>query len=251
MPHWPGQAKHVRNIPRDDPTPGAACSLTRATNRQSATSGTPRPTIRSLPGHGTGLEGPQAPAACNFRHCRGSEPIPMLSPRTWPAPRVPDEDPLLLAPALTAPVAARARRQRHLRRRRHRRAGDHLEAGLRPAVEQPLRLPPGGAGRRAVRRHPRATSSRSTAARCSSPRRTSPASTRTRPPSTTTSSPATRPRRRRSSPCTSSVDQRSAYARSLLKQDIFHFDGNDRWYYDREKVAGRVRRNWTRCGSSR
>ena len=31
------------------------------------------------------------------------------------------------------------------------------------------------------------------------------------------------------------VDQRSAYARSLLKQDIFHFDGNDRWYYDREK----------------
>jgi carboxyl-terminal processing protease len=31
------------------------------------------------------------------------------------------------------------------------------------------------------------------------------------------------------------VDQRAAYARSLLKQDIFRFDGNDRWYYDREK----------------
>jgi carboxyl-terminal processing protease len=30
------------------------------------------------------------------------------------------------------------------------------------------------------------------------------------------------------------VDQRSAYARSLLKQDIFDFSGNDRWYYDRE-----------------
>jgi carboxyl-terminal processing protease len=31
------------------------------------------------------------------------------------------------------------------------------------------------------------------------------------------------------------VDERAAYARSLLKQDIFHFDGEDRWYYDREK----------------
>ena len=30
------------------------------------------------------------------------------------------------------------------------------------------------------------------------------------------------------------VDQRSAYARSLLKQDIFDFAANDRWYYDRE-----------------
>jgi carboxyl-terminal processing protease len=30
------------------------------------------------------------------------------------------------------------------------------------------------------------------------------------------------------------VDQRSAYARGLLKQDIFDFSGNDRWYYDRE-----------------
>ena len=33
------------------------------------------------------------------------------------------------------------------------------------------------------------------------------------------------------------VDQRSAYARSLLKQDIFDFSGNDRWYYDRDKAA--------------
>jgi carboxyl-terminal processing protease len=31
------------------------------------------------------------------------------------------------------------------------------------------------------------------------------------------------------------VDERAAYARALLKQDIFHFDGSDRWYYDREK----------------
>ena len=30
------------------------------------------------------------------------------------------------------------------------------------------------------------------------------------------------------------VDQRAAYARSLLKQDIFDFSGQDRWYYDRE-----------------
>jgi len=33
------------------------------------------------------------------------------------------------------------------------------------------------------------------------------------------------------------VDQRSAYARALLKQDIFDFSGKDRWYYDREKAA--------------
>ena len=32
------------------------------------------------------------------------------------------------------------------------------------------------------------------------------------------------------------VDQRSAYARALLKQDIFDFSGSDRWYYDREKA---------------
>ncbi|WP_166210447.1 carboxy terminal-processing peptidase [Cognatiluteimonas telluris] len=32
------------------------------------------------------------------------------------------------------------------------------------------------------------------------------------------------------------VDQRSDYARGLLKQDIFDFSGNDRWYYDREKA---------------
>jgi carboxyl-terminal processing protease len=32
------------------------------------------------------------------------------------------------------------------------------------------------------------------------------------------------------------VDERSAYARSLLKQNIFDFSGNDRWYYDREKA---------------
>jgi len=30
------------------------------------------------------------------------------------------------------------------------------------------------------------------------------------------------------------VDERSTYARNLLKQDIFDFAGNDRWYYDRE-----------------
>jgi carboxyl-terminal processing protease len=30
------------------------------------------------------------------------------------------------------------------------------------------------------------------------------------------------------------VDERSSYARNLLKQDIFDFSGNDRWYYDRE-----------------
>jgi carboxyl-terminal processing protease len=32
------------------------------------------------------------------------------------------------------------------------------------------------------------------------------------------------------------VAERSAYARSLLKQDIFDFTSNDRWYYDREKA---------------
>ena len=32
------------------------------------------------------------------------------------------------------------------------------------------------------------------------------------------------------------VEERSAYARALLKQDIFDFTGNDRWYYDREKA---------------
>jgi carboxyl-terminal processing protease len=32
------------------------------------------------------------------------------------------------------------------------------------------------------------------------------------------------------------VDERSDYARSLLKQDIFDFSGTDRWYYDREKA---------------
>jgi carboxyl-terminal processing protease len=32
------------------------------------------------------------------------------------------------------------------------------------------------------------------------------------------------------------VAERSAYARSLLKQDIFDFNGTDRWYYDREKA---------------
>jgi carboxyl-terminal processing protease len=31
------------------------------------------------------------------------------------------------------------------------------------------------------------------------------------------------------------VDERANYARALLKQDIFKFDGNERWYYDREK----------------
>ena len=30
------------------------------------------------------------------------------------------------------------------------------------------------------------------------------------------------------------VDERAAYARDLLKQDIFDFGGNDRWQYDRE-----------------
>ena len=30
------------------------------------------------------------------------------------------------------------------------------------------------------------------------------------------------------------VEQRAAYARALLKQDIFTFEGNDRWEYDRE-----------------
>ncbi|MCA1714413.1 MAG: carboxy terminal-processing peptidase [Gammaproteobacteria bacterium] len=30
------------------------------------------------------------------------------------------------------------------------------------------------------------------------------------------------------------VNERAAYARGLLKQDMFRFDGNDRWYYDRE-----------------
>ena len=30
------------------------------------------------------------------------------------------------------------------------------------------------------------------------------------------------------------VDERVAYARSLLKQDIFDFSGDDRWHYDRE-----------------
>jgi carboxyl-terminal processing protease len=30
------------------------------------------------------------------------------------------------------------------------------------------------------------------------------------------------------------VNERVAYARGLLKQDIFTFDGQDRWYYDRE-----------------
>lgn len=32
------------------------------------------------------------------------------------------------------------------------------------------------------------------------------------------------------------VDQRVAYARGLLKQNIFDFNGNDRWEYDREDV---------------
>ncbi|NUS38918.1 MAG: carboxy terminal-processing peptidase [Lysobacter sp.] len=32
------------------------------------------------------------------------------------------------------------------------------------------------------------------------------------------------------------VEERSAYARNLLKQDIFDFTGADRWYYDREKA---------------
>lgn len=30
------------------------------------------------------------------------------------------------------------------------------------------------------------------------------------------------------------VNERATYARGLLKQDIFDFSGNDRWYYDRE-----------------
>jgi carboxyl-terminal processing protease len=33
------------------------------------------------------------------------------------------------------------------------------------------------------------------------------------------------------------VNARTAYARNLLKQDIFDFSGNDRWYYDREDAA--------------
>ena len=33
------------------------------------------------------------------------------------------------------------------------------------------------------------------------------------------------------------VNERTAYARNLLKQDIFDFSGNDRWYYDREDAA--------------
>ncbi len=32
------------------------------------------------------------------------------------------------------------------------------------------------------------------------------------------------------------VTERVAYARGLLKQDIFNFEGKDRWYYDREDV---------------
>jgi carboxyl-terminal processing protease len=32
------------------------------------------------------------------------------------------------------------------------------------------------------------------------------------------------------------VDERSSYARNLLKQDIFDFSGNDRWQYDRDKA---------------
>lgn len=32
------------------------------------------------------------------------------------------------------------------------------------------------------------------------------------------------------------VEERSAYARNLLRQDIFDFTGNDRWYYDRQKA---------------
>src|SRR5690606_919078 len=31
------------------------------------------------------------------------------------------------------------------------------------------------------------------------------------------------------------VAERSAYATGLLKQDIFDFDGDERWYYDREE----------------
>ena len=33
------------------------------------------------------------------------------------------------------------------------------------------------------------------------------------------------------------VNARTTYARNLLKQDIFDFSGNDRWYYDREDAA--------------
>jgi len=33
------------------------------------------------------------------------------------------------------------------------------------------------------------------------------------------------------------VNQRISYARGLLKQNIFDFSGNDRWYYDREDAA--------------
>ncbi|HVR81339.1 MAG TPA: carboxy terminal-processing peptidase [Luteimonas sp.] len=32
------------------------------------------------------------------------------------------------------------------------------------------------------------------------------------------------------------VNERTIYARSLLKQDIFDFNSNDRWFYDREKA---------------
>jgi carboxyl-terminal processing protease len=32
------------------------------------------------------------------------------------------------------------------------------------------------------------------------------------------------------------VNERAGYARALLKQDIFDFSGNDRWFYDREDV---------------
>ena len=47
------------------------------------------------------------------------------------------------------------------------------------------------------------------------------------------------------------VDERSAYARNLLKQDIFDFSGNDRWYYDREKTrrGPPTAPRSTRCGS--
>jgi carboxyl-terminal processing protease len=33
------------------------------------------------------------------------------------------------------------------------------------------------------------------------------------------------------------VDERSAYVRALLKQDIFDFSGDDRWFYDRKDAA--------------
>jgi carboxyl-terminal processing protease len=35
------------------------------------------------------------------------------------------------------------------------------------------------------------------------------------------------------------VQERSAYARALLKQDIFDFNGNDRYDYDRKDVPDR------------